>query len=199
MAEVPEHVPSPEQETQQDARGAGGTGVATLTPPALTHEERLATVIRQGSIQDLRIQPTDKVNVWPHLLIIEFVAALVVLTFVMIFAIFVNAPLQELANPNQTPPSAKAPWYFVGLQELLEYFTPMVAGVLAPGMAATMLILAPYIDRNPSNRPEERKFAVSLFTIFLMFWAVLVIIGAMFRGPGFQFVLPWKQGVFFDL
>jgi quinol-cytochrome oxidoreductase complex cytochrome b subunit len=199
MAEVPEHTPQPEHESLDEPRGSTGGGVATLAPPALTRDERLATIIRQGSIQDLRIQPTDKVNVWPHLLAIEFVACLVVLSFVIIFSIFVNAPLQELANPNQTPPSSKAPWYFVQLQELLEYFTPMVAGVLAPGMAATMLILAPFIDRNPSNRPEERKFAVSLFTMFLMFWAVLVIIGAMFRGPGFQFVLPWKQGVFFDL
>ena len=78
-------------------------------------------------------------------------------------------------------------------------FHPMVAGVTIPGMGIFVLILAPYIDRNPSNKPEDRKFAIVLFTIFLMFWAVLVIIGSFFRGPGFNFVFPWRAGIFFDL
>ena len=69
-------------------------------------------------------------------------------------------------------------------------FHPMVAGVTIPGMGIFLLILAPYIDSNPSNKPEDRKFAISLFTIFLMFWAVLVIIGSFFRGPGFNFTVP---------
>ena len=73
-------------------------------------------------------------------------------------------------------------------------FHPMVAGVTIPGMGIFVLILAPYIDRNPSNKPEDRKFAIVLFTIFLMFWAVLVIIGSFFRGPGFNFVFPWRAG-----
>ena len=110
-----------------------------------------------------------------------------------------NAPLLELANFNQTPNPSKAPWYFLGLQELLTMFHPMVAGVTIPGMGIFLLILAPYIDKNPSNKPEDRKFAISLMTVFLMFWAVLVIIGSFFRGPGFNFTLPWIDGLFFEL
>jgi len=127
------------------------------------------------------------------------VASLVVLVFTLIFSIFVNAPLLELANVNQTPNPSKAPWYFLGLQELLTMFHPMVAGVTIPGMGIFLLILAPYVDRNPSNKPEDRKFAISLFTVQLMFWAILVIIGSFFRGPGFNFIAPWTQGLFFEL
>jgi quinol-cytochrome oxidoreductase complex cytochrome b subunit len=162
-------------------------------------DDRLLDVIRAGSIKELRTKPTDKVHVWPHLLIIEFVAALIVFTFVVVFSIFVNAPFQELADPNNTPNPAKAPWYCIGLQELLTYFNPMVAGVLGPGMAATALILVPYVDKNPSTRPEDRKFAVAFFTVFLMFWAILSGIGALFRGKGFQFILPWTTDPHFDL
>ena len=117
----------------------------------------------------------------------------------LIFSIFVNAPLLELANVNETPNPSKAPWYFLGLQELLTMFHPMVAGVTIPGMGIFLLILAPYMDKNPSNKPENRKFAISIFTIMLMFWAVLVMIGSFFRGPGQNFVTPWTSGLFFEL
>jgi menaquinol-cytochrome c reductase cytochrome b/c subunit len=129
----------------------------------------------------------------------EFVASLVCTAFTLVFSIFVNAPLLQLANVNRTPNPSKAPWYFLGLQELLTMFHPMVAGVTIPGMGIFGLMLAPYIDRNPSNKPEDRKFAISIFTVFLMFWAVLVIIGSFFRGPGFNFTFPWRDGLFFDL
>ena len=66
-------------------------------------------------------------------------------------------------------------------------------------MGMFILMLAPYMDKNPSNKPEDRKFAISLFTVFLMFWTVLVIIGSFFRGPGFNFVFPWRDGIFFEL
>jgi len=66
-------------------------------------------------------------------------------------------------------------------------------------MGIFLLILAPYMDKNPSHKPEDRKFTIGIFTIFLMFWAVLVLIGSFFRGPGQNFVLPWKSGIFFDL
>jgi len=75
----------------------------------------------------------------------------------------------------------------------------MVAGVMLPGMGLVGLILAPYTDRNPSNKPEDRKFAISLMTMFLMYWAVLVIIGTFFRGPGFNFIFPWNTGLFVEL
>ena len=163
------------------------------------HTQRLLTVVKSGSIQDVKATPVDKVHTWPHLLAVEFVAALACTAFLFFFSIFVNAPLLQLANPNRTPNPSKAPWYFLGLQELLTMFHPMVAGVTIPGIALFALILAPYIDRNPSNKPEDRKFATSLMTVHLMFWAVLVIIGSFFRGPGFNFVTPWTGGLFFEL
>jgi hypothetical protein len=183
---------------------AAAAAVATAGPPPTAtgpagHTQRLLTVVKAGSIQDVKSAPQDKVHVWPHLLAIEFVAALFVLGFTLVFSIFVNAPLLELANVNQTPNPSKAPWYFLGLQELLTMFHPMVAGVTIPGMGIFLLILAPYIDRNPSNKPEDRKFAISVFTVQLMFWSVLVIMGSFFRGPGFNFVAPWDAGLFFEL
>jgi hypothetical protein len=183
---------------------AATTGaVATAAPPVAAgpggHTQRLLTVVKSGSIQDVRAEPVDKVHVWPHLLVVEFVAALVMTAFLLLFSIFVNAPLQPLANVNRTPNPSKAPWYFLGLQELLTMFHPMVAGVTIPGIGLFGLILAPYTDRNPSNKPEDRKFAISLMTMFLMFWAVLVIIGVFFRGPGFNFTFPWREGLYFDL
>ena len=176
------------------AQPAGGG----LAGPA-GHTQRLLTVVKAGSIQDVKATPTDKVSTWPHLLVGEFVASLGCLTLLMVLSAFVNAPLLELANYNATPNPSKAPWYFLGLQELLTMFHPMVAGVTIPGMGLFLLILSPYLDKNPSNKPEDRKFAISVFTIFLMFWAVLVIIGSFFRGRGFNFIMPWKEGIFFEL
>ena len=189
--------------TAVEAASGGGTAVATAAPPVAAgpggHTQRLLTVVKSGSIQDVKAAPQDKVHVWPHLLSIEFVAALACLAFVFIFSIFVNAPLLELADVNKTPNPSKAPWYFLGLQELLALFHPMVAGVLLPGIGLGGLMLAPYIDRNPSQKPEDRKFAISLFTVFLMSCAVLTMIGSFFRGPGQLFVFPWTAGLFFEL
>ena len=149
----------------------------------------------------MKATPTDKVHVWPHLLVVEFVASLAMTAFLLVFSMFVNAPLLQAANYNLTPNPSKAPWYFLGLQELLTMFHPLVAGVAIPGVGLAGLALAGYIDRNPSNKPEDRKFAIATMTLFLMFWATLVIIGSFFRGEGFNFILPWRQGVheIFDL
>ena len=175
-----------------------GAGVPVGAGPG-GHTQRLLTVVKSGSIQEVKAAPVDKVHTWPHLLAAEFVASLVCLVFTFLFSIWVNAPLLQLANPNQTPNPSKAPWYFLGLQELLTMFHPMVAGVTIPGVGLIVLIFAPYIDKNPSNKPEDRKFATSLMTIHLMFWSVLVIIGSFFRGPGFNFTIPWRDGVWFEL
>lgn len=182
----------------------GGGAVATAGGPPLAagpggHTQRLLTVVKSGSIQDVKAKPQDKVHVWPHLLVVEFVAALVCTVFLLGFSWVVNAPLMELANFNQTPNPSKAPWYFLGLQELLTMFHPMVAGVTIPGMGIFLLILAPFMDKNPAVAPEDRKFAVALMTMFLMFWAVLVMIGTFFRGPGFLFTLPWVDGIYVEL
>ncbi len=204
--------------------GSGGGGTATATTPAATggvataarsgasdaaaglvgpsgHTQRLLTVVKAGSIQDVKSTPTDKVNVWPHLLVVEFVASLAMTAFLLVFSTFVNAPLLGQANFNLTPNPSKAPWYFLGLQELLTMFHPEVAGVMLPGMGLVALGMAPYVDKNPSHKPEDRKVAICLFTFFMVFWAILVIIGSIFRGEGQNFVLPWRQGVhdIFDL
>ena len=185
------------------APAAPAAAAAVATAPPLKgpegHTQRLLTVVKAGSIQDVKAQPTDKVHVWPHLLVGEFVASLAMTAFLLVFSALVNAPLLATANFNFTPNPSKAPWYFLGLQELLTMFHPMVAGVTIPGIGIFGLMLAPFSDRNPSQKPEDRKFAIALFTIFIMFWAVLVIIGSFFRGPGFNFTLPWRDGLFFDL
>ena len=179
---------------------AGARPAPAAAGPA-GHTQRLLTVVKAGSIQDVKATPTDKVHTWPHLLIGEFVASMAMTAFLLVFSAVVNAPLLGMANPNRTPNPSKAPWYFLGLQELLTMFHPMVAGVTIPGMGLFVLGTAGYIDKNPSNKPEDRKFAIGLMTLFLMFWAVLVIIGSFFRGEGFNFILPWRQGVhdIFDL
>ena len=199
-----------------DRTKAAGSGVAVADKPTAVvaaaaagglpigagpggHTQRLLTVVKSGSIQEVKAAPVDKVHTWPHLLAVEFVAALACTAFLFIFSWFVNAPLLQAANVNRTPNPSKAPWYFLGLQELLTMFHPMIAGVTLPGMGLIALILAPYIDKNPSNKPEDRKFITSLMTVHLMFWAVLVMIGSFFRGPGFNFVFPWRDGIFFEL
>ena len=206
------------QEGGEAVASSGGGGVAVAERPTTSliaaptgtggipvgagpggHTQRLLTVVKSGSIQEVKASPIDKVHTWPHLIAAEFVSALALTAFITIFSIFVNAPLQQLANINRTPNPSKAPWYFLGLQELLTMFHPMVAGVTIPGMGLFGLMLAPYVDKNPSNKPEDRKFAISIFTVFLMFWAVLVMIGTFFRGEGFNFTFPWRDGLFFDL
>ena len=186
---------------------AGGARTATaVAAPAPTgtgpggHTQRLLTVVKSGSIQQTRAEAQDKVHVWPHLLMLEFASILSLMAFVTVFSALVKAPLLGLADVNATPNPSKAPWYFLGLQELLKMFNPMVAGVLLPGIALALLAIVPFIDKNPSKKPDDRKFAITMMTMFLMMWAVLVIIGCFFRGPGFNFTFPWdKQGIFFEL
>ncbi len=188
------------------APAGGGTATATapkIAAPTVTgpggHTQRLLTVVKSGSIQQTRAEAQDKVHTWPHLLVVEFAATLVVSAALLIFSALVRAPLLGLADFNRTPNPSKAPWYFLGLQELLTMFHPMVAGVTIPGIALGLLAFAPYVDKNPSHVPKDRKFAISIMTLFLMLWAVLVIIGSFFRGPGFNFVFPWNNGIFFEL
>jgi len=190
--------------TAAAATAAAPARVAAAAPaaqpiPEGVRTQRLLTVVKAKAIQQVRKEPADKVNVWPHLLAIEFVALLVVLAGLIVFSIFQNAPLLELANPNEQPNPSKAPWYFLGLQELLSYFDPQIAGVLIPGLGLAGLAIIPYIDRNPSVRPSDRKFVIMVFTFFVMAAAITTIIGSFYRGPGFNFTFPWRDGIFFDL
>lgn len=162
-------------------------------------KHRLLALVPPEGIQRVEREQGDRVNVWPHLLIEEFVAMFVLSVGLVVFSTFLNAPLRELANANLTPNPSKAPWYFLGLQELLRYFHPMVAGISIPTFILVGLAAVPFVDRNPSTRPGDRKVALTLFTMMFMFGAVLTIIGSFFRGPGYNWVWPWAQGVFFDL
>ena len=162
-------------------------------------KHRLLALVPPEGIQRVEREQGDRVNVWPHLLIEEFVAMFVLSVGLVVFSTFVNAPLRELANANLTPNPSKAPWYFLGLQELLRYFHPLVAGISIPTFILVGLAAVPFVDRNPSTRPGDRKVAITLFTMMFMFGAVLTIIGSFFRGPGFNWTWPWAQGVFFEL
>lgn len=170
---------------------------APVIPEGVT-TQRLLTVVKAGAIQQVKSTPTDKVNVWPHLLAIEFVALMVVLAGLIIFSVFMDAPLLEFANFNEQPNPSKAPWYFLGLQELLSYFDPQVAGVIIPTFGAIGLAAIPYLDKNPAVKPSDRKLAIMIFSFFLFAAAVLTIYGSFFRGPGFNFSFPWTDGIFFD-
>src|SRR5207248_10526808 len=130
--------------TSAAAAAAAPAAAAVAAPPLKGpegHTQRLLTAVKAGSIQDVKAQPTDKVHVWPHLLVGEFVASLATTAFLLVFSAFVNAPLLATANYNFTPNPSKAPWYFLGLQELLTMFHPMVAGVTIPGIGIFGLIL----------------------------------------------------------
>lgn len=179
------------------AKSAPAPAAAPTIPEGVT-TQRLLTVVKAGAIQQVKSTPTDKVSVWPHLLAIEFVALMVVLGGLIVFSVFVNAPLLEFANFNEQPNPSKAPWYFLGLQEMLSYFDPQVAGVLIPGFGLLGLGMIPYVDKNPAVKPSDRKLAIMIFSFFLFGATVLTIYGSFFRGPGFNFVFPWRDGIFFD-
>jgi hypothetical protein len=186
---------TPEERAARVASAVATKGLPGQAGAAAKQGEthRLLAMVPPEGIQRAEARQEDKVNVWPHLLLREAVAAFAMFAFVTVFSMVVNAPLRELANSNLTPNPSKAPWYFLGLQELLRYFHPMVAGVTIPGIALLALMAAPYFDKNPSMRPENRKLAVLMFTMFMMFWAILVLAGSFFRGPSFEWVWPWTE------
>jgi quinol-cytochrome oxidoreductase complex cytochrome b subunit len=131
--------------------------------------------------------------VWPHLLVRHAVVALVVVLLVLVLALLFDAPLREIANPFETPNPEKAPWYFAALQELLSHFHPMIAGILVPGAIVIGLVALPYIDRNPALVPHARKVAVVAFTIFMILWIALTLVGFAFRGANWGWVWPWVE------
>jgi hypothetical protein len=176
------------------ARAARAAGTGEAVPERI---QRLLAVVKPEAIQRVEKEPIDRVNVWPHLMASEMLAILAVTLVLLIVSVWINAPFRELANINQTPNPSKAPWYFLGLQELLRYFHPQIAGVTAPQWIILGLIAAPFIDRNPSTKPGDRKIAITLFTIFMCFFATLVSVGVLFRGPGQNWVYPWKDGLFY--
>ncbi len=136
-----------------------------------------------------------EVHVWPFLLRIEFLAAIIVTIILMVWSVTLNAPLEEPANPNLTMNPAKAPWYFLGLQEMLVYFDPWIAGVVMPTLIIIGLMVIPYIDTNPLGNGyytwKQRKFAIGSFLFgFIILWVAMIIIGTFIRGPGWQWFWP---------
>ena len=132
----------------------------------------------------------DAVFSYPYAFVREGITLMATVTTIMSMAIFLRAPLEELANPAKTPNPAKAPWYFLGLQELVSH-SALLGGVVAPALMVIALLVVPYIDRNPSRRPRDRKWAIWLFTAFVVVNLVLIVIGTFFRGPGWALVPPW--------
>ena len=161
--------------------------------PMAARPYRLLALVKQDAVVRVQKEPDDTVMTWPHLLSIEFLAAAVMSIFLLLMGLFINAPLEELANGNVTPAVAKAPWYFLGLQELLAYFHPSVAGVLVPTFAIVGMMIVPFVDRGNihATRPSERKTAVVLFSLFLGLALTLTFLGIFFRGPGYSFVIPY--------
>ena len=167
--------------------------------PEVKVTQRLLTVVKAKPIQKASTEPVDKVNTWPHLMLPEFVSLMAMTAFLILLSAILQAPLLEEANPNVTPNPAKAPWYFLGLQELLSYWDPQIAGVMIPLVLGLVVWMAfPYIDRNPETHPSKRKFAIMFYTFFLAGAGVLTIIGVLFRGPGWNWTYPWIDGIWFD-
>jgi len=169
--------------------------MAEQRPPATAKGKRVLGIVPGTPATGTRKEPEreEMVMVWPHLLVRHAVAALAVLVVVLVLALFFDAPLREIADPTNTPNPEKAPWYFAALQELLAIFHPQVAGVLVPTAIVIGLAALPYIDRNPERRPGLRKVVVATFTIFLVLWVALTLIGFAFRGPTWAWVWPWEE------
>ncbi len=180
----------------KSAAGAAAPA-ATVTPVAVTSASpgriRLLGHVQVPAESAHARTPDDEVFTWPHLLLRHQVTALATMVVVLAMGIAFDAPLREHANPNLTPEPAKAPWYFVGIQELLAHFDPLVAGVLAPAALVLLLSALPYIDRDDTYRPSDRKVIVSLVMLAGLVAFALTVIGAFFRGPGWAFVLPWEH------
>ena len=198
---VIDETPAPAAETPAPAAAAVKTDAPDEVDfaPEVKVTQRLLTVVKAKPIQKPVAEPVDKVNTWPHLMLPEFVALMAMTAFLIFLSAILQAPLLEEANPNVTPNPAKAPWYFLGLQELLSYWDPQIAGVMIPLVLGVGLFMAfPYIDRNPETHPSKRKFAIMFYTFFLAVAGVLTIIGVLFRGPGWNWTYPWIDGIWFD-
>ena len=139
----------------------------------------------------------EKVHVWPYLVRLEFLCALFVAIALTVWSIVIDAPLEEAANPTKTPNPSKAPWYFLGLQDILVYFDPWFAGVIAPVLIIVGLMLIPYLDINPKGNGyytyHERKVAIWVYSFgFIVLWISLIIMGVFLRGPGWNLFMPWQ-------
>jgi len=178
----------------EEAATTTATSAPAGAPPDLYGgRSRLLGVVDRESVTAEDRAVDDTVFTWPHLVARHVVVALGVAALVLGLGVAFAAPLRGLANPNVTPEPSKAPWYFSGLQELLSHFDPLVAGILVPMGIVLVLVVLPYIDRNPATEARNRKVAVLVFTGLVVAAVVLTIVGTLFRGPGWKFVAPWTH------
>ena len=170
---------------------------SSSTPQGKAPRYRLLAHVKGETFSGRRDPTREEVQVWPNLVQIELMAALTVIVLLWIVSIAFNAPLEQQANPAVTPNPAKAPWYFDGLQELLVYFDPWIAGVALPGIIVFGLAAIPYLDVNREGigeyAPAKRKFAVTVFTMGMLFWFALIFIGLFMRGPSWAWYWPWED------
>jgi hypothetical protein len=165
--------------------------------------DRLRAAAGGGGLRDIFYPPDEaalppKVHTWPYLVRLEMLVAMAVTLGLFVWSLTLQAPLEDPANPNVTPNPAKAPWYFLGLQELLVYFDPWIAGVVLPTLIIAGLMALPYLDNNPRGNGyytfAERRFEILTFCFgFLILWVALIVIGTLLRGPGWMWFWPWQE------
>ena len=185
-------------------RKDGLSGGADVTPtveevkgafPASTKTYGLMAMTRPTAVSVAARDANDEVFAWPHLLYRELLVTLGVVVVLHVISLVFMAPLEELADPTRTPNPAKAPWYFLGLQELVHY-SAFVGGVLVPTLIAAALVMLPYVDRNPAGSGRwfapERRLANTVFTVLVVVSLLLTVIGTLFRGANWAWVWPWR-------
>jgi quinol-cytochrome oxidoreductase complex cytochrome b subunit len=177
-----------------------GAGPKLPGPPGVAGTERfrLLAYVKQESMVRVDKRPDETVLTWPHLLRAEFLMGGLITALLVVTAFFIQAPLEEMANAGNTPHVAKAPWYFLGLQEMLSYFNATVVGVLFPPLYFIGLMAIAYIDRSPYKAARDRKLAWVFFLCIMVGGLIVTFIGSFFRGPGWNWVWPW-DGLFFTL
>ncbi|MBW3612288.1 MAG: hypothetical protein KY392_00345 [Chloroflexi bacterium] len=191
---------APTQAPSEAPLAAPGAGPKLPGPPGVpgTERFRLLAYVKQESMVRVDKRPDETVLTWPHLLRAEFVMLMLMTALLVVVSAFIRAPLEEMANPVITPHVAKAPWYFLGLQELLSYFNATVAGVLVIPVYLGGLMLIPFIDRTPYRAARDRKLMWVFFLCLMIGGLIITFIGSFFRGPSWQWVWPW-EGLFFTL
>ena len=151
--------------------------------------------IVEGESFQVEKGPEDTVQSWPHLVVRELLLFLVVFVVILGVSLVFNAPLEEAANPLHSTNPAKAPWYFVGIQELVSY-SAFLGGIVVPAFIVLGLLFLPYLDRNPKGTgvwfSRDRIFATFLFTVFVITMVVLILIGQFLRGPNWHLYWPWS-------
>ena len=151
----------------------------------------------EGKTPPVSQEPEEMTTTWPHLIFLEFVLFILVAIVMMGLSVFFDAPLEEMANPAITPNPAKAPWYFLGVQELVSWGDPFWMGVFIPNLGVILLVLIPYLDRSQTGtgiwlHPSRRVHNI-LFTTFAVVFIGLIIVGTFMRGPGWELYWPWQQ------